>query len=164
MDGRGDEYPRRPSTMHDEDLRLATVEDANAIRALTRDAYAKWVPVIGREPLPMTVDYAEAVRAHRFDLLHREGRLVALIETVAHPDHLFVENLAVSPSFHGQGLGRHLLAHAEQVAIALGHREVRLLTNAAFDGNVWFYRGAGYAVDREEPFRGGTAVYLSKRI
>lgn len=150
--------------MHDEDVRLATVEDADAIRALTRAAYAKWVPVIGREPLPMTVDYAEAVRTHRFDLLHRAGPLVALVETIAHPDHLFIENLAVAPSCHGQGLGRRLLAHAEQVARALGHPEIRLLTNKAFEGNVRFYRSAGYTVDREEPFRGGTAVYLGKRI
>jgi hypothetical protein len=33
-------------------LRPATTEDAEAIRALTREAYSKWVPVIGRELLP----------------------------------------------------------------------------------------------------------------
>ncbi len=50
-------------------LRLADPSDADAIRTLTREAYAKWVPVTGREPLPMRVDYAEAVKTHRFDLL-----------------------------------------------------------------------------------------------
>ena len=57
--------------MHDDStdiLRTATKEDVFAIRALIRDAYAKWVPLIGREPLPMTADYALAVRTHRFDL------------------------------------------------------------------------------------------------
>ncbi|HTS92615.1 MAG TPA: hypothetical protein VMG55_11480 [Stellaceae bacterium] len=34
--------------------------DAEAIRALTREAYAKWVDVIGREPLPMQIDYSTA--------------------------------------------------------------------------------------------------------
>jgi len=37
--------------------------DASAIRALTREAYAKWVPVIGREPKPMMADYAKAVQS-----------------------------------------------------------------------------------------------------
>jgi len=60
-------------------LRLARAEDADAIRALTREAYVKWVGVIGREPLPMKVDYAEALRKHRFDLLHVGDRLAALI-------------------------------------------------------------------------------------
>ena len=51
-------------------LRLAEPADAEAIGALTREAYAKWVPLIGREPLPMTINYAQALATHRFDLLH----------------------------------------------------------------------------------------------
>ncbi len=43
------------------------------------------VPVIGREPVPMTADYAQAVRLHSFDLLEREGALVALVETIPGP-------------------------------------------------------------------------------
>ena len=45
-------------------LRRARVEDAAAIRALSRAAYGKWVPLIGREPKPMTADYGKAVREH----------------------------------------------------------------------------------------------------
>ena len=37
-------------------LRRAVADDAAAVRVLTREAYAKWVPVIGREPLPMRAD------------------------------------------------------------------------------------------------------------
>ena len=98
------------------ELRQAVAADAPAIRTLTRDAYAKWVPLIGREPKPMTADYVEAVRKHRFDLLYVEGKLAALIETIREVDHLLVENVAVSPSFRGRGFGRTLMAHAEQLA------------------------------------------------
>jgi hypothetical protein len=35
-----------------EELRQGMATDAPAIRALTRAAYAKWVPLIGREPKP----------------------------------------------------------------------------------------------------------------
>jgi hypothetical protein len=35
------------------ELRRAIAADAAAIRELTRQAYAKWVPIIGREPLPI---------------------------------------------------------------------------------------------------------------
>ncbi len=100
-------------------LRPAVAEDADAIRALTQEAYSKWVPVIGREPKPMQADYAEAVRNHRIDLLYLEGRLAALIETVPEADHLLIENVAVAPAFQSRGLGRNLMAHAEQLA-ALG--------------------------------------------
>lgn len=37
-------------------MRTALPEDAIAIRALVRAAYARWVPVIGREPRPMQAD------------------------------------------------------------------------------------------------------------
>ena len=97
-------------------LRQAVASDAAAIRALTREAYAAWVKLIGREPMPMTVDYEDAVRRHRFDLLYRDGDLVGLIETVAETDHLLIENVAVLPAAQGQGLGRRLLAHAEALA------------------------------------------------
>ena len=145
-------------------LRLASPEDAEAIRALTRSAYAKWVPVIGREPMPMQADYAQAVRSHRFDLLYSDGDLKALIETIPHPDHLFVENVAVAPEAQGRGYGRLLLDHAEGVARSLRLLEMRLLTNRAFASNVQLYLRCGYTIDREEPFKEGFTVYMSKRL
>ncbi len=71
-------------------LRRAGPADASAIRTLTRAAYAKWVPVIGREPKPMVADYDEAVRRHLIDLLYMGGALVALIEIIPGPDHLLI--------------------------------------------------------------------------
>src|SRR5258708_39927896 len=132
------------------DLRRAGASDAPAIRALTREAYAKWVPLIGREPKPMTADYAEAVRSHRIDLLDLEGVLAALIETIVEADHLLIENVAVSPAFQGRGLGRKLMAHAEQIAASAGHRETRLYTNKLFAENIDPYRNPGYRIDPEE--------------
>jgi N-acetylglutamate synthase-like GNAT family acetyltransferase len=115
------------------ELRQATPADAAAIHELTRQAYAKWVPLIGREPKPMTANYDEAVAKHRFDLVHIDGMLAALIETIREPDHLLVENVAVSPSFQRRGLGRRLMAHAEVLARELGFDTIRLYTNQRFE-------------------------------
>jgi len=146
------------------ELRQAVASDAADIRKLTREAYAKWVPVIGREPKPMTADYAEAVRQHRIDLLYLEGALAALIETILEADHLLVENVAVSPAFQGRGLGRKLMAHAEQIAASSGYGEIRLYTNKLFAENIRFYMAQSYRVEREEPFKGGFITHMSKRI
>lgn len=146
------------------ELRQAGEEDASAIRELTRAAYAKWVPVIGREPKPMMADYAEAVRSHRIDLLYADGELAALIETIPEADHLLIENIAVLPAFQGRGLGRRLMAHAEQVALSLGHDEIKLYTNKRFIENVQLYRKLGYRIDREEEFKGGVVIHMSKSI
>jgi ribosomal protein S18 acetylase RimI-like enzyme len=152
--------PHRPAIA----FRSARPDDVQAIRDLTRAAYAKWVPVIGREPLPMTADYEKAVREHEFDLLCLDGEIAALIETMLASDHLFIENVAVSPEHQGKGFGRQLLAHAERKAEAAGRTELRLLTNAAFVGNVALYARLGYRIDRTEAFRGGTTVHMSKPL
>ncbi|WP_149541170.1 GNAT family N-acetyltransferase [Siccirubricoccus phaeus] len=146
-------------------LRAATLADVPAIRALTRAAYAKWVPLIGREPAPMTADYEEAVQAHRIDLLDQEGELLALIETVLREDHLWIENVAVAPARQGKGHGSALLAHAEALARTAGRGETRLLTNAAFTANIALYERLGYAVTTREEFPGrGIAVFMAKRL
>ncbi|GBQ85916.1 hypothetical protein AA13595_1761 [Gluconacetobacter johannae DSM 13595] len=153
-----------PRLLTDAVLRRALPSDAAAIRDLTHAAYAKWVPVIGRAPKPMTADYHARARDHIIDLLHAEGRLAALIEMVPQTDHLLIENVAVLPAFQGRGYGRRLLAHAEAVAATRGLGEVRLYTNRLFAENIALYARLGYRVDREEPFMGGFTVYMSKPL
>jgi ribosomal protein S18 acetylase RimI-like enzyme len=145
-------------------IRRGLPVDAAQIQALTRAAYAQWIPLIGREPLPMQADYDRAVREHMIDLLFWRGELTALIEMQPNPDHLYIVNVAVSPSFQSQGHGRHMMAHAERLAASLGLRELRLDTNKKFSRNIELYRRLGYAVDREEPFRDTFRVWMSKRL
>ena len=146
------------------EFRLATPADAAAIRDIVRAAYAKWVPVIGREPLPMRADYDKAVAEHPFDLAIAQDRIVGMLETMLAGDHLWIENVCVAPEAQGGGLGRLLLGRAEAKAREAGRHELRLLTNGAFEANVSLYRRQGYTIDREEPFMNGTTVYMSKRI
>jgi GNAT superfamily N-acetyltransferase len=153
-----------PIDLADIQIRRAGQADAAAIRELTRSAYAKWVPLIGREPLPMAADYGRAVREHMIDLLFVGAGLLALIETVNKADHLLIENVAVAPSFQGRGYGKLLLDHAERLATSLGLPELRLYTNQRFVTNIEFYGRLGYAIDREEPFMGGFRVHMSKRV
>jgi GNAT superfamily N-acetyltransferase len=146
------------------EIRPAVPADAEVIRSLTRAAYAKWVALIGREPLPMQADYERAVAEHTIDLLFVDRALAGLVETILRPDHLWIENLAVAPERQGRGFGRLLLAHVEKRAVDTGRFEIRLQTNQAFTANVALYAKLTYAIDRTEPFRGGMLVHMSKRI
>jgi pimeloyl-ACP methyl ester carboxylesterase len=143
-------------------LRLATPADVPAIADLVRRAYAPWIAVIGREPRPMSADYAVAVAAHRFDLLEEDGRLAALIETEQHPDHLLVTNIAVDPARHGDGVGRQLLAHAETLARAADLPALRLFTNARMARNIAIYQRAGYRIETVETLETGVGVHMLK--
>jgi ribosomal protein S18 acetylase RimI-like enzyme len=146
------------------EIRRAGPADAAAIAALTREAYAKWVPVIGRQPKPMAADYDVAVREHTIELLESNGELVALVECIVEPDHLLIENLAVAPAHQGQGYGQRLVAHAEALARGLRFSEIRLYTNKLFAENVAFYTRLGYRFDGETAFKGGFIVHMSRRI
>jgi GNAT superfamily N-acetyltransferase len=145
-------------------LRTASSADADAILPLVRAAYARWVPLIGREPRPMLADYAVAAVTHRIDLVEHKAGIVGLIETALRADHLWIENIAVAPEHQKQGIGRTLLAHAETLARQARRSELRLLTNAAFESNVALYLGTGYAIAAREPFMGGTTLYLRKQL
>src|SRR5258708_20483313 len=109
----------------------------------------------------MTDADAEDVRNNRIDHLLVVGTLATLIETIPEVDHLLVENVAVSPAFQGRGLGRKLMAHAEQIAASLGHGEIRLYTNKLFAQNIELYRKLAYRVAREEVLTIGIAVHIS---
>jgi GNAT superfamily N-acetyltransferase len=145
--------------------RRARLDEADAICAVVRAAYAPWVPIIGREPRPMQADYRRAVLDHRFDLIHAtDGSILALIETEIRDAHLWIENIAVAPVAQGQGIGHELLAFAERLAADTSRSRLKLLTNGKMAANIGLYRSVGYVIDREEPFGDGTVVYMSKML
>lgn len=150
--------------MQDTSLRRAVAGDSDAIAELTHAAYSKWVPVIGRKPIPMTVDYSVALVANRFDLMYVGTSLAGLIETVSESAGLLVENLAVHPNWQGRGLGRRLMAHGERLAIEAGMSYIRLYTNQGFDANIRLYQALGFVTTSEEVFGDGVLVHMSKQL
>jgi GNAT superfamily N-acetyltransferase len=151
--------------MHKQSFRRATAADVGVIREITRAAYASWVPVIGREPKPMTANYPRAVTDHVIDLLEEAGRPIALIEVIPNPSHLLIENVAVLPERHGEGIGGLLLGRADEIAQALGLNELRLYTNAKFSSNIAFYARRGFCEFLREPLAsGGEVVHMKKSI
>ena len=92
------------------------------------------------------------------------ARVLGYISFSPNRDHLFVEAIAVLPELHGHGIGSRLLAFAEQVALRLCLRSVRLFTSGEIAGNLSFYRRRGYHETgrcREDNF---SRVFYSKDI
>jgi GNAT superfamily N-acetyltransferase len=121
--------------------------------------------VIGREPKPMTANYEQAVADHVIDLVEEDGRPIALIEVIPRPSHLLIENVAVLPDRHGEGIGDLLLKRADAIARSLGLRELRLYTNALFSANISFYAHRGFEEFLHEPHvAGGEVVHMKKCV
>lgn len=145
-------------------INAAIPSDVDSIRDIVRAAYSKWIPLIGREPRPMVADYEKAIEIHQIDLLQVGPDVVGLVETALKEDHIWIENIAVRPEAQGKGYGSILMGHAEKRGVAGGVAEVRLLTNEAFASNIALYAKCGFIIDRKEPFMGGYAVYMSKKL
>lgn len=141
----------------------ARPQDADALRDLTRAAYATWADLIGREPKPMAADHAAAIRDHMVHLAWDGAALVGAVEMILREGDLLIENIAVAPAAQRRGLGSRLLAHAETTALAHGRATVRLYTNQRFATNVALYLRRGYRIEREEPFAGGVVVHMVRQ-
>lgn len=145
-------------------LRRASVRDAPGVAALVAEAYRHYVERIGREPMPMRMDQAAAIRDDEVWVLDDEARIAGVLHLVAEADHLLIVNVAVSPDRQGQGLGRRLLDHAEERASQLGLPEVRLYTNERFVENLSIYRRRGYAETHRTPVHGTDLVHMRKPL
>lgn len=138
--------------------------DAEAVTDLVKDAYRPYVERIGREPMPMRMDHAVAIRDDEVWVLEDATSIVGVLHLAAEPDHLLIVNVAVSPQRQGQGLGRRLLDHAEQRASQTGRTEVRLYTNERFVENLAIYRRRGYAETHRTPAQGTDLVHMRKVV
>ncbi len=146
-------------------FRRAASADASLVRGITRAAYAKWVPVIGREPKPMTANYDDAIASHIIDILEMAGQPVALIEVIPQPSHLLIENIAVLPEHHNAGLGGVILERSHTIARSLGLTELRLYTNAKFASNIDFYARRGFEIFQHETHPTlGEAVHMKRKV
>jgi GNAT superfamily N-acetyltransferase len=145
-------------------LRRATTADVEAIRALVAAAYRGYIPLLGRTPTPMLSDVAAAVREHDVRVLDAGDRLVGVIELIARDDHLWVHNVAIAPDAQGRGLGRRLLAFAEDEARHLGLPAIALLTNERYLANIAMYERYGYRETHREPYRGTDLIHFRKTL
>ena len=143
-------------------LRRARGGDAHAIRELVVAAYAPYIPLLGRTPIPMLTDHAAAIRDHDVWVLEAEGVIVGVIELIPYPDHLWIENVAVTPRSQGRGFGRRLLGHAEEEARRRELPEIRLLTNERYVANIAMYTRYGYRETHRRPHLGTDLVHFAK--
>jgi GNAT superfamily N-acetyltransferase len=137
--------------MSDLKLRAAVPDDVQAIEALVRNAYSKYIDRIGKPPAPMTADYGRLVDEGDVWVLELDRDVAGLIILRSATDHLLISNVAVSPAYQGRGLGFKLLAHAERQARQRGFREMRLFTNELMHENLVVYGKLGWSeYDRSE--------------
>jgi ribosomal protein S18 acetylase RimI-like enzyme len=136
-------------------LRPATAADVPAIADIVDQAYRHYIARMGKPPGPMLDDYATRVSEGAVWALEEGAVIAAIIVLLPAPNYLLLDNIAISPTRQGFGLGRRLLAFAEEEALRCGYREIRLYTHQTMVENQRLYASIGY----EETGRGSEAGY-----
>ena len=147
-------------------IRPAAGADVPVLREIAVAAYERYVPLIGREPAPMTADYAAAVRSGQAWVAAAgpDGGVQGFIVLIPQPGFLLLENVAVRPAVQGRGLGARLLAFAEEQARAVGLAEIRLYTNEAMTANLAYYPRHGYTETHRAQEDGFRRVFFRKQL
>jgi GNAT superfamily N-acetyltransferase len=146
-------------------IRCARPADRAAIERIVRAAYGIYVERIGKPPGPMLDDYTALISDGRVSVLEEADRtMAAIIVLLPEPDHLLLDNIAVRPDRQGQGLGRRLIAFAEEQARRLGHSEVRLYTHEKMTENIALYTRLGFVETGRGQEAGYDRVFMTKRL
>ena len=125
-------------------IRPAGQADLPAVTAIVEAAYTPYIARMGKKPGPMLDDYPALVRAHQAWVAQDAGGVAGVIVLLPEPDYLLLDNIAVAPARHGQGVGKALLRFAEDEARRRGFTELRLYTNEMMTETVALYARTGW--------------------
>jgi predicted N-acetyltransferase YhbS len=156
--------------MMDLRLRAMVPADAAPVAALIRDAFAAQSVVTDPPPSALRVTEAE-VTAHLKSaagaVAEVGGRLAGSALWQEREGGLYLGRLAVAPAWRGHGIGRALVAAAEQAAWSLGLPRIHLSTRLALLDNRRLFAACGFVETSREAHPGyaePTFVNMEKRL
>ncbi|WP_431302928.1 GNAT family N-acetyltransferase [Sediminicoccus sp. BL-A-41-H5] len=145
-------------------IRLAREGEAETLRSLVRAAYAHYVPRLGREPAPMTDDYAARIAAGEAWLLEVDDKPIGALVLEDTDEGLLLDNIAIAAEARGTGQGRHLMVFAEDEARRRGHARIWLYTNEKMVENILLYTRLGYRETHRAEQHGHRRVFMEKTL
>ena len=152
--------------MSDEDyvIRPAEPADAAAIAACVTAAYSVYLDRMDKPPGPMLDDYEQIIAAHRVFVLEGPEGLAGALVLIDQDGGLLLDNVAIHPDCQGLGLGRRLIAFAEDEARRLGYGALDLYTHESMTENIALYGALGYREIDRRVVRGYARVYMRKGL
>ena len=146
-------------------IRRASPSDEPEIRNCAEQAYARYVPLIGRKPAPMIADFLTQIAAGAVYVLRDDqARFQGFVVFYVKDGYLLLENVAVLPSAAGRGVGKALIGFCEDAARQRGVPAVHLYTNAKMTDNIAIYSRLGYVKVAERTEDGFNRIYFEKTL
>jgi len=146
-------------------IRPARAADEAAIRCCADEAYAPYIPAIGRKPAPMDADYPRLIAAGAVHVaVTPAGEVCGFAACFPRGDHMFLDSVAVRTALIGRGIGKRLIGQCEDTARRLGLSAVRLYTNEKMTGNLGLYPHLGYVETGRRIQDGFHRVFFEKTL
>lgn len=145
-------------------IRKGNSSDLNAVTTCINEAYASYIPRIGKRPASMDTDFAPVLRERKVWVAEIDGSVVGLMVLIDKPDFIEIRSVAVLPRHQRQGIGRRLMSHAEQVARETRRPTLRLYTNAKIPELLTYCSAMGYQEVERRQDQGHERVFMAKRI
>lgn len=145
-------------------IRVANTADVPAISRIVEYAYQHYIQRMGKPPGPMLDDYSARASEGVVWVIEDAKTIVGILVLLPKPDHLLLDNIAVSPSHQGRGFGRRLLEFAEAEAVRQGYQEIRLYTHETMTENQRLYAAIGYKETGRGYEEGYQRVFMRKRL
>lgn len=146
------------------EIRPALETDLAAIQLCARNAYAKYIERMNRDPAPIHADFASLIAKGCVDIAICDSQFAGYVVFYHEGGHTHLENIAVLPGYSGMGVGRRLIEHVERTARDAGCESVKLYTNVAMTENLTMYPKLGYVeVDRRSE-AGFDRVFFKKQV
>ncbi|WP_310621732.1 GNAT family N-acetyltransferase [Flexibacterium corallicola] len=149
------------------EFRQAELSDLDVVHAITKGAYAKWLPALGYAPYPTEEDHSLWIKKGQITLACEAGRTLGLIILELDKNPAYIVSIAVDPENIRKGVGRSLMAQAELSARLEGKVAIKLYTNLLMESNIHLYESLGYheCGRGEHPMRPGfTIVAMQKEL
>ena len=146
------------------EIHRARPEDGPFIRDIAEQAYEPYVRRIGQKPAPMVADFAALIDAAEVWVAVDFAEILGYIVMRPSGDALHIENIAVSPPRHGEGVGKALLNFAEAEAARIGIQRMDLYTNVKMRENLALYPRLGWVETDRRTENGFERVYFEKRL
>jgi GNAT superfamily N-acetyltransferase len=145
-------------------IRAADETDVPTAHDIVQAAYRVHIARIGKPPGPMLDDYARRQRDAQLYLASIGAEPVGIAVLVRADDHLLLQNVAVHPRWQARGIGRALIAFAEETARGLGVPELRLYTNVKMTENIALYTRVGFVETHRTTQDGYERVFMRKLL
>lgn len=150
-------------------IRKATVQDAQVVASVLRQAFAEYERLYTKEGYAATTPDVNEVRLRLEQgptwVAVLEGQIVGTASALAKPRCLYVRGMAVLPAARGLGIGYVLLDEIQRFAAANGYERLSLRTTPFLDRAIRLYEAFGFQRTKEGPkdlF--GTPLFTMEKI